>query len=101
MACSFMMEYIRANLFLPGQVENWNILIDLDNLGLTSVPYKVIILCDFTLLEFKKFHGNFAESVQVHIFSHFYHECIILLQHGMVDSEGFLGGAYEEEDLAD
>jgi len=44
MACSFMMEYIRANLFLPGQVENWNIMIDLDNLGLMSVPYKVIIL---------------------------------------------------------
>jgi len=39
-----MMEYIRANLFLPGQVENWNIMIDLDNLGLMSVPYKVINL---------------------------------------------------------
>jgi hypothetical protein len=41
MACTFMMEYIRNNLFLPGQVENWIILIDLDNLGLMSVPYKV------------------------------------------------------------
>ena len=39
-----MMEYIRANLFLPGQVENWNIMIDLDNLGLMSVPYKVIVI---------------------------------------------------------
>jgi len=37
-----MMEYIRANLFLPGQVENWIILLDLDNLGLMSIPYKVI-----------------------------------------------------------
>lgn len=41
MACCFMMEYVRTNLFLPGQVENWNLMIDLDNLGLTSVPYKV------------------------------------------------------------
>ncbi len=40
MACIFMMEYVRANLFLPGQVENWNLLIDLDNLGLMGIPYK-------------------------------------------------------------
>ena len=40
MACVFMMEYVRANLFMPGQVENWNLLIDLDNLGLMGIPYK-------------------------------------------------------------
>lgn len=40
MACVFMMEYVRANLFIPGQVENWNLLIDLDNLGLMGIPYK-------------------------------------------------------------
>jgi hypothetical protein len=42
MACIFMMEYVRANLFLPGQVENWNLLIDLDNLGLMGIPFKAL-----------------------------------------------------------
>ena len=42
MACVFMMEYIRANLFLPGQVENWIQIIDLDNLSLMNVPYKAL-----------------------------------------------------------
>lgn len=42
MACVFMMEYVRENLFLPGQVENWNLLLDLDNLGLMGIPYKSI-----------------------------------------------------------
>jgi hypothetical protein len=37
-----MMEYIRENFFLPGQIENWVVIADLDNLGLMSVPYKVI-----------------------------------------------------------
>lgn len=40
MACVFMMEYVRANLFMPGQVENWILLIDLDYLGLMGIPYK-------------------------------------------------------------
>jgi hypothetical protein len=44
MATTFMLEYIKNNLFLPGQVENWVILIDLDNLGLMNVPYKSLKL---------------------------------------------------------
>jgi hypothetical protein len=35
------MEYVRNNIFIPGQVENWVLLVDLDNLGLMNVPYKV------------------------------------------------------------
>lgn len=61
MACSFMMEYIRGNLFLPGQVENWNIMIDLDNLGLMSVPYKVIILLRIIRVQSLK---SFMETLQ-------------------------------------
>ena len=40
-ACTFMMEYIRENFFLPGQVENWLIIADMENMGLLSVPFKV------------------------------------------------------------
>eukprot|EP00347_Sterkiella_histriomuscorum_P009640 403340434 len=42
-ACTFMMEYIRENFFLPGQIENWVVIADLDNMGLMNVPYKVNI----------------------------------------------------------
>jgi hypothetical protein len=44
MACIIMMEYIRNNLFLPGQVENWILLIDLHGLSLRTVPWKVIYI---------------------------------------------------------
>ena len=46
-ATVFMMEYIRTNLFLPGQVENWVLVLDLDNLSLTSIPFKVPTLYEF------------------------------------------------------
>lgn len=75
MACTFMMEYIRNNLFLPGQVENWIILIDLDNLGLMSVPYKVEKKPKESLInhiEHKRLHGDSIESVSMHIFKDFY-----------------------------
>ncbi|CDW81500.1 UNKNOWN [Stylonychia lemnae] len=39
-ACSFMMEYVREIFFLPGQVENWVVVIDLENMGLMNVPFK-------------------------------------------------------------
>lgn len=29
-ACTFMMEYVRENFFLPGQIENWVIVMDLE-----------------------------------------------------------------------
>lgn len=44
-ACTFMLEYIKKNLLLPGQVENWIILMDLDKLGLNEIPYAVIYFC--------------------------------------------------------
>ena len=43
MACTLIMEYVRNNLFLPGQIENWILMIDLDNLGLMNVPFKVFL----------------------------------------------------------
>lgn len=95
-----MMEYIRANLFLPGQVENWNILIDLDNLGLASVPYKVLYLhtSHILFIEFEKFHGDPVEPVQMYFLTHLHNERFVLLQRGMVNCQGFPRGAYQEKD---
>lgn len=42
-ACTFIMEYVRKNFHLPGQIENWVILMDMDNLSLTNIPYSVLI----------------------------------------------------------
>ena len=41
MAVAFILEYIKKNFFLPGQVENWIIIMDLENLGVKDIPYKV------------------------------------------------------------
>ena len=40
-----MFEYIRNNLFIPGQVENWLILLDLEYMGMLNVPFKVTNSC--------------------------------------------------------
>ena len=36
------MEYVKANLFMPGKVENYNLIIDLYNIGVTQAPITVI-----------------------------------------------------------
>ena len=41
MGCVFMMQYVRNNLFLPGQVENWVIMIDMANMSMMNAPFKV------------------------------------------------------------
>lgn len=82
-----MMEYVRNNLFLPGQVENWIIMIDLDNLSLMSVPFKVNYFCDDSILEFETFDGHSLESVPMHLSQSFYSKRIYVFQYGMVDSE--------------
>ena len=43
-ALTFMLEYIKKNIFLPGQIENWIVLVDLDNLSLLNVPFKSLKL---------------------------------------------------------
>jgi len=42
MASSAMVEYLRANLSLPGQSENWLTLINIDNMGFMGIPYKML-----------------------------------------------------------
>jgi len=41
-ASTFITEYVRNNFLIPGQVENWSMLIDLEGLGLLNVPFKQI-----------------------------------------------------------
>jgi len=38
---TYFIEYMIDNAVLPGQVENWVIITDMDGVGLTSVPYAV------------------------------------------------------------
>jgi len=67
MACVYMFEYIRNNLFIPGQVENWLILMDLEFMGLLNVPYKVRALAMLLALEPQGLLGCLDESVPLHI----------------------------------
>jgi hypothetical protein len=40
-AITYFLEYIIENLLLPGQVENWVIIQDLNGMGVTSLPLGV------------------------------------------------------------
>lgn len=39
---SYFYEYVIEHMLLPGQVENWVLIMDLQDLGVTSVPYSVL-----------------------------------------------------------
>ena len=39
---SFFFDFIVKKLLLPGKVENWIIIIDLDNISLTKIPVKKV-----------------------------------------------------------
>lgn len=36
--CIFIIEYIKENLFLPGQIENYVVIIDVNKMGITEIP---------------------------------------------------------------
>lgn len=38
---AYFLDYIARSLFLPGQVENWVVLVDLKDVSIMSVPYGV------------------------------------------------------------
>ena len=40
---TYFLDVIMQNMFLPGQIENWVIVSDLNNLGITSLPMNVLI----------------------------------------------------------
>lgn len=66
MATVFMMEYIRANLFTPGQVENWIQIIDLDSLSLLNVPFKVTIPYSYKFVAIESVPRYSADLVSLH-----------------------------------
>lgn len=41
---AYFLDYIARNLFLPGQVENWVVLVDLKDVSIMGVPYNVVTL---------------------------------------------------------
>ena len=38
---AYFLDHIARNLFLPGQVENWVVLVDLKDISIMNVPYSV------------------------------------------------------------
>lgn len=36
-----VIEYVMENNFIPGQIENWNIIVDLKGMGITDIPVSV------------------------------------------------------------
>lgn len=38
---TYFLHFIAARLFLPGQVENWIVLTDLNNVSMMGIPYSV------------------------------------------------------------
>ena len=40
---SYLLEYTILYIMLPGQVENWNIIVDLNFMGLFNLPLTVIL----------------------------------------------------------
>lgn len=41
---TYFIEYMLASAILPGQVENWIIITDMDGVGVTNVPYSVKLI---------------------------------------------------------
>jgi hypothetical protein len=35
---NFYIDYLIRNLLIPGQVENWTVILNMDNVGLTQIP---------------------------------------------------------------
>lgn len=95
-----MMEYIRENFFLPGQIENWVVIADLEHMGLMSVPFKVL---KFTLnscyfIETEDLPGNLPKPIQMHLRQGFHCECVRDFSVLVVDSADLPGSAHQEED---
>lgn len=44
-----MLEYIKKNFLIPGKVENWIILMDLDKLSLNEIPFVVSLSFDILI----------------------------------------------------
>lgn len=52
-ACVFILEYCINFLFIPGQVENWNLIIDLENIFLLSLPNDLKDILEIVQVHYK------------------------------------------------
>ena len=52
---TFFLEYILENLMLPGKVENWVLISDMNGLNVATVPYGV-----------DRGHPDFQRDIQLH-----------------------------------
>jgi len=43
-ALTFFLEFVVSNLLLPGQIENWIFILDLNGMGLATLPLNVQII---------------------------------------------------------
>lgn len=39
----FLLELLKRNMLVPGRIEKWIIFLDVKNLSLYSIPFKVIL----------------------------------------------------------
>jgi len=39
---TYFLDYVMKNLLLPGQVENWVVITDLENVGIMNLPYSLL-----------------------------------------------------------
>ena len=46
-ASIFLCEYVKNNLLIPGQIENWNMIVNLKGTSVTSIPAPIrkVISC--------------------------------------------------------
>ncbi len=75
-----MTEYVRNNFHIPGQIENWIIIIDLDGCGLLNAPYKVRLeYISILYVEYLSLSQGNARVVSMHECEDLYIENIFFL----------------------
>ena len=55
---AYFLDYIARHMFLPGQVENWVVLVDLNDVSVMSAPINVELLLMKILKEVFAFMQN-------------------------------------------
>lgn len=60
-----MIEYVRERFFLPGQVENWIIVMDMEQMSLMNIPFKVNL--KINIIDSQICFRNSSEPLQMHI----------------------------------
>lgn len=81
--CKIMFEHILHYMLLPGKSENWVVIVDLIDLGLTSLP--LAVKCFIHSIGFERNDWNFASQLQFQIRQNVCSKCL-LWNHGRMES---------------